>query len=68
MLLVGDFCMGGRIGDVARIVKQSRVDHNPLRGAVLGEARQHVVVGIVVDECKRFTVAPSSSSTQVPRR
>jgi hypothetical protein len=45
--------MCGRIGNVARIVKQTCVDHNPLSGAILGEARQHVVVGVVVDECER---------------
>ena len=50
---INDFCMGSRVGNVSRVVKQPRVDHNPLRGAVLGEARQNVVVGAVVDECER---------------
>ena len=45
--------LGGRVGNVARVVKQSRMDLNRLRGAVLGEARKHVVVGVVVDECER---------------
>ena len=48
-----------------RTVELLFVEKNPLRGAVLGEARQHVVVGIVVDECEGFTVAPSSSSTRI---
>ena len=57
--------MGGRVGNVARVVEQSRVDQDPLRGTVLGE-RQHVVVGIVVDECERVHRGAILEHTRVP--
>ena len=52
-LAVYDFGMSGRVGNVTRVVKQACIDYNPLCGAVLGEAHQHVVVGVIVDECER---------------
>ena len=51
--ITSDFGLCGRVGDVARVIEQSRVDRNQLCGAVLGEAGQHVVVRVVVDECDR---------------
>ena len=47
-----------RVGNVARVVKQACPDYNPLCGAVLGKARQHVVVGVIVDECERVHHGP----------
>ena len=51
-----------------RVVKQSRMDLNRLRGAVLGEARRTWLSGSSSTSARGFTVAPSSSSTRVPRR
>ena len=58
ILPVYDFGMSGRVGNVTRVMKQACIDYNPLCGAVLGEAHQHVVVGVIVDECERVHHGP----------
>ena len=52
ILSINDYDLSGRVGIIAWVVKQSSVNLNQLRGAVLRKTCQHVVVWVVIDECE----------------